>query len=352
MSNLTSLERWLALFAGEKPDRIPTDYWATTEVTSQLLKELRCSTAEELYLKLHIDAIYKIGPNHPVPPRLRDKGMDIWGLKRKWINYGAGEYNEVENHPLASAKSVQDVNNYPWPSSKDCDFDTFRMLLADAPSHRIVETGDYEPFLLYSHLRGMEQALIDLLEAPDIAHAALEHIFEYYFEVNQRAFEIGKHKIDLTYIAEDLGSQKGLLMGMDQIREFFLPNQKCMADLARSYGIHIFYHSDGDIREAIPRLISITGIEVLNPIQWRCPSMERHGLVRDFGKTLIFHGAMDNQKTLPFGTIEDVRSEVLENIEIFKNARWICAPCHNIQPITPSQNIITMYETIHEYGKL
>jgi hypothetical protein len=30
---MTPRERWLALLAGEKPDRIPTDYWATGEVT-------------------------------------------------------------------------------------------------------------------------------------------------------------------------------------------------------------------------------------------------------------------------------------------------------------------------------
>ncbi len=349
---MTPRERWLALFAGEKPDRIPTDYWGTPEVTNRLLKDLRCATEEDLHIKLHIDTINKVEPPHPIPARLGDEGINIWGLRRKWINYGTGEYDEVDNHPLASAKTINDVHNYPWPSAKDCDYETFRVLLGNAPKHRIIKTGDYEPFLRYSALRGMEQALMDLLEAPEIAHAALDHIFEYHFELNQRAFELGKGRIDLTYIAEDLGSQHGLLMSMEHIREFILPNQKRMADLARTYGIHIFYHSDGDVREAIPDLIRVTGIEVLNPIQWRCPSMERRGLVRDFGQFLIFHGAMDNQKTLPFGTIEDVRAEVCENIEIFRNARWICAPCHNIQPVTPTQNIITMYETMHEYGTL
>jgi uroporphyrinogen decarboxylase len=80
--------------------------------------------------------------------------------------------------------------------------------------------------------------------------------------------------------------------------------------------------------------------------------MEREGLVRDFGDKIIFHGAMDNQQTLPFGTVEDVRAEVLENVRIFSGARWICAPCHNLQPITATENIVAMYETIHEYGRL
>jgi uroporphyrinogen decarboxylase len=102
----------------------------------------------------------------------------------------------------------------------------------------------------------------------------------------------------------------------------------------------------------IPDLIRVTGIELLNPIQWRCPSMGREELVRDFGDKIIFHGAMDNQQTLPFGSVDDVRNEVVENLSIFSEARWICAPCHNLQPITPTANIVAMYESIHELGRL
>ncbi len=80
--------------------------------------------------------------------------------------------------------------------------------------------------------------------------------------------------------------------------------------------------------------------------------MEREGLVKDFGKRVIFHGAVDNQQALPFGTVEDVRAEVLDNIRIFSGARWICAPCHNLQPVTPTANIVAMYQTICEFGTL
>jgi uroporphyrinogen decarboxylase len=55
---------------------------------------------------------------------------------------------------------------------------------------------------------------------------------------------------------------------------------------------------------------------------------------------------------MPFGTVEDVRQEVLDNIRIFSPARWVCAPCHNLQAVSPTANIITLYETIHEHGRL
>jgi len=106
------------------------------------------------------------------------------------------------------------------------------------------------------------------------------------------------------------------------------------------------YHTDGAARVFLPDLIDRVGIEVLNPIQWRCPGMEREKLVAEFGRHLVFHGSIDNQQTLAFGTVEDVRAEVRQSIEIYRSARWICAPCHNIQPITPTENILAMYEAL------
>jgi len=139
-------------------------------------------------------------------------------------------------------------------------------------------------------------------------------------------------------------------MSLETYRRFLLPNQIKMADLARSFGIHVMYHTDGAARQFLGDLIDRVGIEILNPVQWRCPGMEREGLVRDFGERIVFHGSIDNQQTLAFGSVDDVISEVRQSIEIYRPARWICAPCHNIQPISPTENIVAMYETIHEYG--
>ncbi len=347
---MTPRERWLALFANERPDRIPTDYWATDEVTARLKRELRCASKEELYVRLNIDGVTDVEPvrtslHHPDDPE-----ADIWGIRRSPISYGSGVYDEFANHPLADVTSVEGIHAFRWPDPADHDYDAFRRDLAAAPRHRIVRVGGYEPFLLYCAMRGMEQGMMDLVLEPEIATAALDRIFGYYYGLNQRLFEIGRGQIDVTYVAEDLGGQAALLFSADLIRRFILPNQKRMADLARSYGIHVFYHTDGAARDIIPDLIRVTGIEVLNPIQWRCPGMEREGLVRDFGRDVIFHGAVDNQQTLPFGSEEDVRNEVRDNIRIFSGARWICAPCHNLQPVTPTENIIALYDTIHAEG--
>jgi uroporphyrinogen decarboxylase len=80
--------------------------------------------------------------------------------------------------------------------------------------------------------------------------------------------------------------------------------------------------------------------------------MERERLVADFGDRIIFHGSIDNQQTLPFGALDDIVREVRQSVDIYRNARWICAPCHNLQTVSPTENIVAMYEAIHEFGRL
>ncbi|MBS3734194.1 MAG: uroporphyrinogen-III decarboxylase-like protein [Phycisphaerae bacterium] len=348
---MTPRERWLALLNGETPDRIPTDYWATPEVTARLKRDLRCADAGALYDKLHIDGVETINA-HPTAKFPHDGAADMWGVRFRRIEHETGAYDEAATHPLADAETVDDIEAYPWPNPDQRDWEDFEQQVKNLSGRRAVRCGGYEPFLLYCYLRGMEQAMMDLVLSPELAEAALGKIFDYHYRVNERMFELAEGKVDITYVAEDLGSQHGLLMGLEQIRRFILPNQKRMADLARDHGIHIFYHTDGAARDVIPELIEVTGIEILNPIQWRCAGMEREGLVRDFGDKVIFHGAVDNQQTLAFGSADDVRNEVLDNIRIFAAVRWICAPCHNIQPVSPTENIVTMYETLHENGTL
>lgn len=123
-----------------------------------------------------------------------------------------------------------------------------------------------------------------------------------------------------------------------------------MIDLAHRYDALVFHHDDGAIRPLIPDLIEV-GIDLLNPLQWRCGGMEREGLARDFGKDLVFHGGMDNQHTLPFGKPADVRAEVRRNIELFRGCKgYIVALCHNIQPNTPTENIVALYRAVREFG--
>jgi uroporphyrinogen decarboxylase len=104
------------------------------------------------------------------------------------------------------------------------------------------------------------------------------------------------------------------------------------------------------VRKIIPDLIDI-GMDILDPVQWRCEGMAREGLKEDFGDRILFHGAMDNQHTLPFGTVEEVVQEVKDNIRILgHDGGLVLGPCHNTQAVGPAQNVVAMYETGYEEG--
>lgn len=349
---MTPRERVLSLLAGKQPDRIPTDYWATPEFDARLKADLDCPDSQTLWRKLDIDAAIGFEPraihaHHPDDPE-----ADLWGVRTVPIDYGTGTYMEASSGPLEHATSPSDVHAFRWPSPDDFDYSAVTEAAKKHDQRHWVISGGFEPFLIYCRMRGMEQAYEDLLLHPDIADAIFGHLFEFYYEKNRRTFEAAGDAADFTGIAEDLGGQTGPLIGLDIYRRFMLDNQVKMAELARSHDLRIMYHTDGAAQIFLPDLVDVVGIDVLNPIQWRCEGMDREMLVREYGDRIAFHGAMDNQQTLAFGTVNDVIAEVKQNIEIFADARWICAPCHAIQPVSPTENVIAMYETMREFGKL
>lgn len=349
---MTPRQRWLALIEGQTPDRIPTDYQATPEVTRRLVRDLGCSTEDDLWRKLHIDKRRIVEPRWKLSHHPDDPDADMWGIRYVDADYGKGHYDTPSFHPLASAQSVADVHAHRWPDPDDFDYSSVTAAVEKEDGHWPIHAAVYEPFLLYGYMRGLEQAYMDMVTEPDIADAILGFLFDFHHEHHRRIYEAGCGRIDTTYVAEDLGGQNGPLMSLATYHRFLMPNQIKMADLARSFGIHVMYHTDGAARTFLPDLIDRVGIEILNPIQWRCPGMDRENLVRDFASRIIFHGSIDNQQTLAFGTVDDVVTEVRESIHIYAPARWICASCHNIQPVSPTENIVAMYETIEESGWL
>jgi uroporphyrinogen decarboxylase len=186
---------------------------------------------------------------------------------------------------------------------------------------------------------------------PDLVHYCLDQLFDFCYENTRRIYEQIPGQVTFSYVAEDLGAQENLLFSPEIIRVFLLPRMKRMIDLAHEAGVYAFCHSDGAIRRIIPDLIEI-GIDILNPIQWRCRGMGREELKRDFGTQVVLHGGVDNQHTVAFGSEDDVREEVMYNIDVLgADGGYILAPCHNIQAVSPPENVAAMYRAGYEYGQ-
>jgi uroporphyrinogen decarboxylase len=345
--SMTPRERWLAAVRREKPDRIPMYYRATEEANEKLLKHMGCSR-EEMLARLHIDTLCGVSARYVGPQR--PSGEDLYGRRSRTVRYEGGSYSECIHHPLAEFDSVEEINaNYTWPTADWFDYSDIPGQIEGVEDRAIIGGGS-EPFLIYKDLRGEEQAFIDLIEHPDMVHYCMENLYGYCYENTRRIYEQIPGKVDVTSVAEDMGAQDRLLYSRAHLEEFFFPYMKRMMDLAHEADAYVDTHSDGAVREILPDLIEM-GSDILNPIQWRCAGMEREGLKRDFGDGLVFEGAMDNQYTLPFGTVEEVRQEVRDNIRILGEGNgFIMTPCHNIQVVGPPENVVAMYETGYEEG--
>ncbi|MGQ9471963.1 MAG: uroporphyrinogen decarboxylase family protein [Candidatus Aminicenantales bacterium] len=365
--NLSPRERWLSVLTRGKPDRVPMDYWGTDEATMKLMKYLGCRTKKEALERLHVDFLIRIEPLYyisPSPPASFDDtkivlnyigppvpaGFDVFGRRYEKFDYGTGLYEECVSRPLANFKTVEEIKrNYTWPSPDWWDYTILSAKIKNFNKYSI-QGGGSEPFLIYKDLRGQEQAFVDLIEHQEMVHYCLNKLFALAYEITRRILEAVPGEIMLVYVAEDMGAQNDLMLSPAQIREFLIPGMKRIIELAHQAGAFVFHHNDGSIRRIIPDMIG-AGIDILNPIQWRCNGMNREELKRDFGDKVVFHGGVDNQYTLPFGTVEEVQQEAEDNLRILgKGGGYILAPCHNIQAITPVENIITLYETGYNLG--
>ncbi|MCZ7546833.1 MAG: uroporphyrinogen-III decarboxylase-like protein [Anaerolineae bacterium] len=345
---MTPRERWLAVLNRRQPDRVPMDYWATPETDAKLMRHLGCDDVRAMLRKLHVDYVVTVAPRYVGPPVPRN--MNVFGVLFKPVDYGAGVYDEVVSHPLAEFRTVDEIKRrYLWPEPDWWDYSDIAAQVEGQGDYPI-QGGGSEPFLIYAELRGQEQAYMDLVLNPEMVHYCLDKLFELAYQNTLRIFEQIPGQVTLSYVAEDMGGQEDLLFAPAHIHEFLIPRMKRMIDLVHEARAFVFHHSDGAIRRIIPDMIE-AGIDILNPIQWRTKGMDRAALKRDVGDRVVFHGGMDNQYALPFGTVAEVRQEVRDNLRILgEGGGYILAPCHNIQSNTPLENIVALYETGYAEG--
>ncbi|MEP7356725.1 MAG: uroporphyrinogen decarboxylase family protein [Anaerolineales bacterium] len=345
---MTARERWLAVLQHRRPDRAPLDYWATPEVDRSLMAHLGQSSKVEMLRALHVDFVVDIVPRY-VGPAL-PPGRDVWGIGYRDMPYAGGVYAEAAYRPLAQYETLDEIrHNHTWPEPDWWDWSEVAQQVRGFEDHPIAGGGS-QPFMIYKDLRGHERALMDLRECPDIAHYCIDQISEVFYQGTVRAFEALPGQITLTYVDEDLGGQRNLMISPAQIREFLFPGMRRMIELGHGAGAYIRHHDDGAISRILPELVEL-GIDFLNPLQWRAEGMDRAWLKREFGSRIALHGGMDNQYTLPFGTVAEVRQEVRDNLRILGDGGgYILAPCHNLQPITPIDNILALYATAYDEG--
>ncbi len=349
--SMTHRERVLGAVRRQAIDRFPTDIWAVPEVWEKLHAHFGSDDALEIYDRLGIDGIMGLGPQYHGPalqgpdPAL---SYNEWGWGTRKTEYSGGIYDEQVYFPLAEAETIEDLERFPWPDPAEYDYS---VIAEQAARHhdRARMCGYTAIFYYHNNLRGLEQSMMDPVLKPEFTRHLLQKISDIFNDYHRRCFEAAPGLIDLTQVTDDFGSQNGLLISPKLFDQFYRPHMQRAIDLAHSFAIDVFHHDDGDNRRLLPRLVEM-GIQILNPIQWRCGNWDLDEIKAQFGKDLCFHGGVDNQGTLPFGAPDDVRREVrwLKETLGADGTGLIIAPCHNIQAITPLENILAMYEAARE----
>lgn len=188
---------------------------------------------------------------------------------------------------------------------------------------------------------GMQDALIKMKIAPKLFKRVIDRIVDFYLRANELFFEYTKGKIDAVLIGNDFGTQTGLIVSPEDLKEFVFEGTRKLIDQVHSYGLKVIHHSCGAISEIIPDLIEC-GADMIHPIQALAKGMEAEKLKRDFGQKVSFVGGIDAQQLLVHGSTDDVKKDVDRLRNLFPTG-LIISPSHEaILPDIPPQNIEAM----------
>ena len=384
-STVTPRQRVLTALRHEQPDRLPVDFLATPEIWRRLQDRLGVQSrplsdedffdpawesilqrfavdcrvisydqfcrppAQALLPGARIDwwnALSRSTPNRMWRQELPDgTARDIWGHVIRIVNNPTGAYEEYAVWPLAAAGSVEDLKSHPWPEPDWWDFTPLRGLLAqyDAQEEYHLRFRIGSVFEIAWQLRGMQEFLMDMVNQPEIPQYIMERLTEIYVENTRRVLELAGDRLDMVYFYDDVATQQNLMISARMWRRVIKPLHQRIIDVAKTFGKPVMYHCDGALYPLIPELIDM-GVDLLNPVQADAAGMDPQRLKDEFGDRLSFHGGIDIIKTLPRGSVGDVKAEVAERMRVLgRNGGYILASSHHIQSDTPLDNVYAMY---------
>ncbi|MDA8212803.1 MAG: methyltransferase [Clostridia bacterium] len=398
MTKLTSRERVLMALKHQEPDRVPIDFGATrsTGINAVAYNDLK------KYLGLNPEStlLYDVKQLLALPEQelLDWSGTDVIGLPRlapsmglkvdRWKpgtlpdgspcllpedfnpvtlddgceavihngqvvakRPGGGLYFDEVYAPLGDAIDEADLDRAGYPAVSDAELkylaDRARDLYENTEYAIVGHTG-ISIFEKGIKDFGYEEWLVKIMTEQDLVRSYLERLTEAYLSMMDRYLDAVGRYVQVIQANDDLGMQQGPLIPPQLYRELFKPfHQEIFRFIKKKQpGVFIFLHSCGSIYDFIPDLIE-AGVDILNPVQINAAKMHPRTLKGEFGSEITFWGGgCSTQTTLTFGSVDDVRREVEEMMEVFKpNGGFIFNQVHNIQAGVAPEKITALFET-------
>jgi uroporphyrinogen decarboxylase len=117
-----------------------------------------------------------------------------------------------------------------------------------------------------------------------------------------------------------------------------------MYSLVRDAGKCVFIHSCGKVDELFDDLIDI-GLNCFNPFQPEV--MDVFDILKRYRGRLAFHGGLSTQRTLPYGSLEDVRNAMKKLLDAGADGGYIFAPAHAVEGDVPLENMLAFIKILH-----
>lgn len=382
---MNSRERVLTALNRQEPDMVPLDLGGNQSgihivAYRNLLEHLEIDDSkiqycdflqqaalpcEELLQRFDIDVRWlrpesTIIPGNHVPEVVgKYQGMwDQFGVF--WGNSAEKDVDEILYydpviHPLADVTTVQGISDYDWPDGTDRTplkglreqakklRETTEYAIATPPLGCIYE---YTTFLF-----GFTKAMRYLQKNPELIIATMEELEKYWTDyattfLNELKFG-QEYYVDIVSNNGDLAAQTGPIMNPQKLYvPIIKPIEKRFSEKLHSIAdVKINYHSCGSVPHFIPHFSEI-GYDALNPVQVGAFDMEPCSLKSRFGDSITFWGGLCNtQSTLPFGSPEQVREQVANNMACLKpGGGYIASNVHNILSEVPPENIVAMFD--------